>query len=54
VTREDYEEAVNAYEMAYQDYSAMLRRSNPDPDRVSAAEEELRELRALIQKYEEE
>jgi hypothetical protein len=54
MTREDYEQVVNAYEMAYQDYSAMLRGSDPDPDRVRAAEEELRELRALIQKYEEE
>lgn len=54
MTREEYEEIGNAYEMAYQDYSSMMRRTIPEAWRVEAAVKELEELRLLMKQYEDE
>jgi len=54
MTRQEYEEAKNRYDMAFQDLSAMLRCGNPTKKSWRAAQEELAELKALIKEYEEE
>jgi hypothetical protein len=54
MTRQEYEEAKNRYDMAFQDLSAMLRCGNPTKKSWRDAQEELAELKALIKEYEEE
>jgi hypothetical protein len=54
MTREEYEEIANAYAMAYQDYSGMMRKTTPESWRVEAAIKELEELRLLMKQYEDE
>lgn len=54
MTREEYEEIANAHEMAYQDYSSMMRRTIPEAWRIEAAVKELEVLRLLMKQYEDE
>ena len=54
MTREEYDEIANAYQMSYQDYSSMMRNTIPESWRVEAARRELDEMTRAMKKYEDE